>query len=185
MITQTASIVDSSTLINLAATDLLSEIVRRISPTCYICRSIVERECLYIRSADGAQVEELSPGQWIDDGIFLECEPSDPEREVFVNYAASLDDGEAMCLALASSRQWAVVIDDRKGQRFATELGIPVITASAIMQHWGNGKTDAEIAVALGKVEARARFRPAEDDPNYQWWMRSRRASAIRSELDI
>ena len=89
-------------------------------------------------------------------------------------YAASLDDGEAMCLALASSRQWAVVIDDRKGQRFATELGIAVITTSAIIQHWGKEKTPEEIAVALRKIETRARFRPAEDDPNYQWWMRSR-----------
>jgi predicted nucleic acid-binding protein len=174
VLTQTAAIVDSSTLINLAATDLLGEVVRHISPNCYICRSIVEQECLYIRSADGAQVEELRPGQWIEDGIFSECEPSNAEGEIFVTYAASLDDGEAMCLALASSRQWALVIDDRKGQRFATELAVPVITTSAVMQHWANGKTHAEIAAALGKIEARARFRPAEDDPNYEWWMRSR-----------
>jgi hypothetical protein len=153
---------------------LLGEVVRHISPNCSICRSIVERECLYIRSADGAQVEELHPGQWIDDRIFSECEPSDAEGEIFVTYAASLDDGEAMCLALASSRQWTLVIDDRKGQRFATELGVPVITTSAIMQDWARGKPPAEIATALHKIEARARFRPAEDDPNYEWWMCSR-----------
>jgi predicted nucleic acid-binding protein len=137
-------------------------------------RSIVERECLYICSADGAQIEELKPGQRINDGIFSECEPTDAEGEIFVTYAASLDDGEAMCLALANSRQWVVVIDDRKGQRFAAELGVPVVTTSAIMQHWGNGKAHAELAAALRKIEARARFRPAEDDPHYEWWMRSR-----------
>jgi predicted nucleic acid-binding protein len=174
VLTQTAAIVDSSTLNNLSATDLLHKVVRHISPNCSICRSIVERECLYIRSADGAQVEELHPGQWINDGIFSECEPSDAEGEIFVTYAASLDDGEAMCLALASSRRWMLVIDDRKGQRFATELGVPVITTSAIMQDWARGKPPAEIAAALHKIEARARFRPAEDDPNYEWWMRSR-----------
>lgn len=173
MLTQTAAIVDSSTLINLAATDLLGEVVRHISPNCYICRSIVEQECLYIRSADGTQVEELRPGQWIEDGILSECEPTDAERETFVTYAASLDDGEAMCLALASSRQLVVVIDDRKGQRFAGEQGVPVITTSAIMEHWGRSKTPEEISAALRKIEARARFRPAEDDPNYEWWMRS------------
>ena len=74
----------------------------------------------------------------------------------------------------ASSRQWVVVIDDRKGQRFAVELGVPVITTSAIMEHWGRENTPAEIAAALRKIEARADFRPAEDDPNYEWWMRSR-----------
>lgn len=174
MLTQTAAIVDSSTLINLAATDLLGELVGCISPACHICRSIVERECLYIRSANGAQVEKLRPGQWINDGIFSECEPTDAEGEIFVTYAASLDDGEAMCLALATSRQWEVVIDDRKGQRFAVELGVPVITTSALMEHWGRSKTPEEISAALRKIEARARFRPAEDDPNYQWWMRSR-----------
>ena len=174
MLTQTAAIVDSSTLINLAATDLLGEVVRQISPNCYICRSIVEQECLYIRSVDGAQVEELRPGRWIEDGIFSECEPTDAEKETFVTYAASLDDGEAMCLALASSRQLVVVIDDRKGQRFAVEQGVPVITTSAIMEHWGRENTPAEIAAALRKIEARARFRPSEDDPNYEWWMRSR-----------
>jgi predicted nucleic acid-binding protein len=78
-----------------------------------------------------------------------------------------------MCLALASSRQWVVVIDDRKGQRFATELGLLVITTSAIIQHWGDEKTPDEIATAVRKIEARARFRPAEDDPNHHW-MRSR-----------
>jgi predicted nucleic acid-binding protein len=174
VLTQTPAIVDSSTLINLAATDLLGELVRHLSPNCYICRSIVERECLYIRSADGTRVEELRPGQWINDGVFSECEPSDAEGEIFVTYAASLDDGEAMCLAVATSRQWAVVIDDRKGQRLAAELGIPVITTCAIMEHWGREKTPGEIAVALRKIETRARFRPAQDDPNYQWWMRSR-----------
>lgn len=174
MLTQTAAIVDSSTLINLAATDLLGELVKHISPTCYICRSIVELECLYIRSADGAQVEELRSDQWINDEIFSECEPTDAEGEIFVTYAASLDDGEAMCLALASSRQWVVVIDDRKGQRFSAELGVPVITTSTIMEHWGREKTPAEIAAALRKIEARAHFRPAEDDPHYEWWIRSR-----------
>jgi predicted nucleic acid-binding protein len=174
VLTRTAAIVDSSTLINLAATDLLDKLVGYISTSCHICRSIVERECLYIRSADGAQVEELRPGQWINDGSFSECEPTDAEGEIFVTYAASLDDGEAMCLALASSRRWVVVIDDRKGQRFAVELGVPVITTGAIMEHWGKEKTPSEIAAALRKIEARAHFRPAEDDPNYAWWMRSR-----------
>jgi predicted nucleic acid-binding protein len=174
VLTQTAAIVDSSALINLAATGLLGELVRCISPACHICRSIVERECLYIRSADGVQVEELTPDQWINDGIFSECEPTDAEGEIFVTYAASLDDGEAMCLALASSRQWVVVIDDRKGQRFAVDLGIPVMTTSAIIGHWGREKTPAEIAAVLRKIEARARFRPSEDDANYEWWMRFR-----------
>ncbi len=174
MLTQTVAIIDSSALINLAATDLLGELVGYISPTCHICRSIVEQECLYVRSVDGAQVEELRPSQWINDGIFLECEPTDAEGEVFVTYAASLDDGEAMCLALANSRQFVVVIDDRKGQRFATELGLSVITTSGIMEHWSREKTAAEIAAVLRKIEARARFRPADDDPNYEWWMRSR-----------
>ena len=173
MLTQTAAIVDSSTLINLAATDLLGEIVREISPNCFICRSVVERECLYIRSADGATVEELRPDQWINSGIFSECEPSDAEGETFVTYAASLDDGEAMCLTLASSRQWALVIDDRKGQRLATDLGIRVITTSAIMQNWARGKTQDEVASALRKIETRARFAPAQDDANYDWWRRN------------
>lgn len=171
MLTQTPVIVDSSTLINLAATDLLAELVGYISPSCFICRSIVERECLYVRSADGASVEQLRPDQWINDAILSECEPSDAEGETFVSYAASLDDGEAMCLTLASSRHWAIVIDDRKGQRFATELGLEIITTSSIMRHWARDKTPNEVASALRKIEARARFSPAEDDPNHEWWM--------------
>lgn len=103
----------------------------------------------------------------------MESSPNVNQR-IFVTYAASLDDGEAMCLAPATSRQWEVVCDDRKGQRFAVELGVPVITTGAIIEHWGRSKTPEEISAALRKIEARARFRPAEDDPNYKWWMRSR-----------
>ena len=43
------------------------------------------------------------------------------EQELFVNLAASLDDGEAMSLAIALSRNWHLATDDKKARRIFKE----------------------------------------------------------------
>ena len=116
MLTDRPAILDASTLINLAASGCVQELIRALGDRVLVCRYVKERECLYVRTADGTGTEPLEIQRWVDDGIIEQCELGVDEEEDFVNYAAQIDDGEAMCLAIARSRQLVIVTDDRKGR---------------------------------------------------------------------
>lgn len=171
MLTDESVIIDSSTLINLAATGKLAEIVACISEECVLCEEVISREMLFVRSVDGVQVERIEPQEWVQNGIFRTCSPTGDEEDEFVNFAASIDDGEALCLAIAYIRGWALAIDDKKGRRLALASGVNVISIGSIIRHWSTDKGRDEIREVLRAIEIRARYRPPEEDPDYQWWL--------------
>lgn len=174
MLTDRSAIVDASSLINLAASGVVHELMQELSERVLVCTYVKERECLYLRTADGAGTEAIDVQRWISDGILQQCELEGEEQDEFVNFAARIDDGEAMCFAIASSRQLVIVTDDRKGRRMATEAGLTVFTTAQIVRSWGDSHKPLEVANVIRSIEERARFKPPENDPEYEWWSNAR-----------
>ena len=94
------------------------------------------------------------------------------EVDRYVAYAEDLDDGEAMSLAIAQSRNLALVTDERKARRLARENApeLSLITTTEIIHTWAHGKEPSEVTAVVHSILTRARFLPADSDPLALWW---------------
>ena len=173
MIIERPAVLDTCVLINLLATDRITEVVRFIAPTCLVC-SAVSGESLYLRplEADG-KVEPVDLSPLIDAGVLTACQiEGSAEEELYVNYALELDDGEAMSLAIAQSRNFALATDERKARRIVREniAQLSIISTTEIINAWSEGKDRDEIIAVVRSIFARARFRPPDSDPLASRW---------------
>ena len=86
--------------------------------------------------------------------------------------AASLDDGEAMSLALCVSRNLALATDDRKAQTISAARSIPIVATSHLLRHWMEeaGIDRERVRSALRLIGTRARFGPWRGYPEQGWW---------------
>ncbi|HVW79364.1 MAG TPA: hypothetical protein VHB69_00285 [Mycobacteriales bacterium] len=96
----------------------------------------------------------------------------------YISLAVSLDDGEAATLALARSRGWPVVTDDRKAIRIAGSLrpAVRILDTPALLKLLARALRldDAAIANTLRMVEERASFVPSRSSPDAEWWSQHR-----------
>ena len=103
---------------------------------------------------------------------------SDEEKELYVDYATQLDDGEAMSLALVYSRGFSLASDDRKARRlFTEEIGNPkrLLSTSQILKEWPEkgGMDAANLKQVLTDVLRRGRFFPNSGDAHFEWWSKA------------
>lgn len=180
MIFQSSQILDACVLINLLASDEIETILRVSGRQSLIC-SVVQSESIYLRTEDPKAPEEhvdLRP--LINSGLLVVCSAeTDEEVELYVDYASVLDDGEAMSLAIALSRDYLLATDERKARRLFLETsGDPMrlISTSSLLRMWGEDQNSPGLLKqCLLKIERRARYQPPTTDENYQWWMDSSR----------
>src|SRR5262249_58869531 len=94
------------------------------------------------------------------------------EADDCVRLATTLDEGGAMCLAVAKNRGWLLGTEDRKAIRLATQLGVTPVTTPELVKHWADRSkaTDVELAVVLQSIQSFARFVPRRSSPLYAWW---------------
>ncbi len=172
-----AKIVDSCCLINLYATGNTLHILEVYRGELYVPQ-VVRDETLTIRKPSDEDVtklvtEAIDLREALDAGLLQECCLNN-ELEVgsFVRFASELDDGEAVCLAIAKSRGWAVATDDRKAIRVATEVEVATITTAELVRRWVDVAKPCEdqIGQVLRRIEQFARFRPRKASPLSQWW---------------
>jgi predicted nucleic acid-binding protein len=167
---------DASTLLNLLATGEIDAVLRSLPVRKFVC-SVAAGEVLYLRHEDADRAPEpVSIDPPIDRGLLTLAKPESPEEEaLFVQFAAKIDDGEAMALALCVSRGYALETDDRKARRIAAALAkpIPLLATSELLLHWceSDNINPDRIREVLGAVERRARFRPWPDYPLRDWWV--------------
>ena len=169
-------LLDSSVLINVLATRQVCDILRVLSSGAGICTA-VEAEALFLRGENPSDVpERVCLGPLIDAGGLgrLDLE-SDAEKEMYVDLAADLEDGEAMTLAIAHGRGLAAATDDRKARRIAAERcgnSLVLVRTTEILRDWVQVQSvdDATLRGVLKRIESIARFRPANDDPLRDWW---------------
>ena len=167
---------DASVLINLLAAQQAEQVILSLAVPAYICPAVLE-ETLYVRSERaGDPPDEVRVDELLDSGVLRRVELNDDEeQELYVAYSMSLDDGEAMTIALAESRSFAVATDDRKARRLAQRDGssvVSVISTPMLLRHWAHVKRPSGEAVrlAIHRIEVSARFRPGAADPLKGWW---------------
>jgi len=168
------TIMDASSIINIAASGHTKEIMAVVSELVFVCSYVREKECLYLRSADEKTIETIRLAEWQQAGMLQDCELTAIEEEQFLIYAGQVDDGEAMSLAIAKVRGFTLITDDRKAQRLATSDGITLLTTPQILHAWAADQHPSIVSDVLRTVESRARYRPSEGDPLNTWWLAAR-----------
>lgn len=170
-------IVDSCCTINLYAAGNLITLLPAIGAEWHIAEKVVT-ETLYIRRPDPDDAstlvrEPINLRPALDAGVLLPCNATEDESALFVELATLMDDGEAMCLAIAQSRNWTLATDDRKARRIAGERGVLVVTTAEIVKNWADvtGADDAVIATLLQNIQRFARFVPHRTMPLHEWWV--------------
>jgi len=170
-------IVDACCLINLYASRNVLDILRVLDGGFFV-PDLVKSESLFVRKEDDQDQTILVPEtidltKAFDGGLLHRCHlENEVEAERFVQFAMSVDDGEAICLALAKCRNWAVATDDRKAIRLAKAEGITTITTAEIVKLWADScnATDEAVAELLRRIERYARFSPRKGFPLHDWW---------------
>ncbi len=92
---------------------------------------LVTPEEAWIELQKGIQLGRLPNADWSWRTILTLTEA---ERDLMAQWMPPLDQGEAACLALAFSRGYAFLTDDRVARREARRLGVPVSGTIGILK---------------------------------------------------
>lgn len=166
-------VLDTCCLVNLAAIDGTLECLANFELIWYV-PTAVQAEGIFIRTAaDSREVRRIDLDTAVSSGVVKICAPADDtENALYVEFALSLDDGEAMALAIAKNRRWRLATDDRKARLRAKDVGVTSVTTPELVQLWASrtGCSAVEVANALRRIETLARFVPSGDSPGARWW---------------
>lgn len=139
----------------------------------------VKEEARYILQPDEEDASKLVKTDIdLDPAIrasFLhECDlEAEEETELFVQIATKLDDGEAVCFAIAKSRGWLLATDERPTENLAKKHGVSIITTPELVKHWADKTkaSEAEVAKVLWNIQTYAHYFPRKTLPMHSWWM--------------
>lgn len=168
-------LLDTCVLLNLLATGEIESILRALTKRWLVCAA-VEKESLYLRTEDPNNLlQPVSLAPLISAALLEICDIETPnEAQLYVNYSARLDDGEAMSVALAVARGYHLATDERKARRIFTEsaAALHLSSTSQILKEWTEiEKISRERAKSvLLAIVQKARFMPSASDENLQWW---------------
>ena len=119
------AILDACVLINLLASGRAEDIVTGSRYRFGIC-SVVKNESIYLRATDlNAPPEEVKLDPHLESNSLVVYElSSDAEKELYVDFATELDDGEAMSLALVHARGFAWLPTTKGPAIFMEEVAV-------------------------------------------------------------
>jgi predicted nucleic acid-binding protein len=172
------AIIDACCLINFYASTFLDSILKNLPLNFYVVEQ-VKYESLYIRKPDeserGFDYEPISLDQYFKSNLLkvisLETEG---EKNLFINLADQLDDGEAATLAIAISRKMRVITDDKKAIRILRQdfPAIHYLTTLDIIKEWSdkNFIEIEELKKALTNILIRANYLPPKKHHLFNWW---------------
>jgi hypothetical protein len=176
---QSVAILDACVLINILASGRAQEILTDSGFMFGIC-TVVSQESIYLRAADlNAPPDTVELAPFVKSkSLSVYALSGDKEQALYVDYAADLDDGESMTLALAFSRGFTVATDDRKARRiFLEDTGdvARLLSTPQILKKWsqGAGLTAGHLKNLLLEVSRRGRFSPHSGDPDFAWWSKA------------
>ena len=91
-----------------------------------------------------------------------------------VDFAASVDDGEATTGAIATHRNWAIGSDDRRASSFFAKVAphLQVVSTLELIKYWvdTNDLPTDVVCTALQNVRIRAKYQPHSKHSLYLWW---------------
>lgn len=173
-------IVDASCVISLYASSRMEDILVAVSQSVAVATHVRDVEALRIggRIASGVREpdERIDLQPFIDAGLLIVVQPeSESENIAYVNFAASVADGEAVTGAIAVHRHWAIGIDDLDARKlFAREAPqLQLISTPEFVKHWvDNAQPSPDVVrAALQDVRVRGRYVPGVRHPLHGWWM--------------
>src|SRR4051812_12020736 len=169
-------IIDACCTINLYAAGNLLTLLPALGAEWYVAENAIT-ETLYVRRPDpddGSKLvrEPINLRPALDAGVLHPTTVTDEESALFVELAGLMDDGEAMCLAIAQSRGWMMATDDRKARRIAGERGVPLLCTPQLLRQWSAAVAadERDVGRVLLAVHTLARFRPNRSLPDADWW---------------
>ncbi len=173
-------LIDTSVALNLLAAGAGGAVLEALGVKCFVCSAVVD-EAIYVRSDDPTKHREaVSIEPWLLSGAVDVTSPEGIlEEALYVQFAADLDDGEAMSLTICRARGYAFATDDRKAPRIAGRLALPTVqllSTAQILNHWAirTGATAGKLRQVLSAIELKARSIPPHDDPWRERWIRAR-----------
>jgi predicted nucleic acid-binding protein len=174
-------LLDACCLLNLHATRHVEEILQ-ILPARFAVVEAVANETLYTRrgggGADADEKDRVDLTLLTTAGLIEILHMESAEATSYVTFAAHLDDGEAMTIALALHRGGVVATDDRKAIRIIQTLApqVRIHTTAELLKAWADlvqlpPPALRTVLTVLMDVRQRARFAPGRHDPLQAWWL--------------
>ena len=175
IVVQEPQVLDACVLINLLASGEIEAVLTTGARRSLVC-SVVRAESFYLRGSEPGSIDQVDLEPLFTRRLLHSCQPdSESETDLYVDYASQLDDGEAMSLAIACSRAYALATDERKARRLFLSTGIDrsrLLSTSDLIRGWAAESIDTQRVIdCLLQIETRARYRPNAEDANYEWWM--------------
>jgi hypothetical protein len=168
-------VIDCCSLINLyTGWQGLDELAQLKGTTWYVCDAVMA-ETEYTRefSSDGFTRAPMDLARFIDRGLLRSARPENSaEMQDYVDFATEVDDGEAQTIAVARGRGYALLTDDYKASRLASELGLSIVSTPALLERWGrlSRANAARLRDIVRRISVLARFNPRADSPHRDWW---------------
>jgi len=168
-------VVDTSCLLNFCSAVDLREFLPATGLSWYVPSAVIG-ETIYVRivaNDGGVHREEVNLQPSLKSGVLTACGMRGlVESELYVRLARTLDDGEAMALAIAKSRGWMLATDDRKARNQAAMMGVNVLTTPEILRVWADLNTidHNTLRSVLRDIQHLACFVPAASAPEHEWW---------------
>lgn len=167
-------LLDACVVINLYACDQMKAVAQYYRS--FYVVDVVFQETMYVRrggtGGDADERDQVDLTRLAGAGELRIASPADEnELNTFIDLTRELDDGEAMTLAIALHRGYAIATDDRKAVRLA-DGRVPVLGSLDLMRDWAE---DTEISGPalrriLGDVRDRGRYIPRKGHPLRSWW---------------
>lgn len=168
-------ILDACCIINLYASSVMEEVLESITFPFFVDQYVREKEALKVKTEKENEFVDIDLDSFVQSGLLKEISlNAESEVNTFVNLAASLDDGEARCGAIASHRRLAVATDEKAGIRLFSSLNPPIPTISTLemLYHWSgsNSINTPKISLVLDNIERKASYRPGSKHKYFKWW---------------
>ncbi len=172
-------ILDACCVVNLYASRHFGRILETIPASVAVATYVRNKEARKIYGGPDEHVmqreEQIDLQPFIDRGLLTLVSPeSEAENVTYVNFAAALDDGEAITGAIAVHRHWAIGTDDRRALAFFAKAApqLQRLSTLELMKHWvDTSDLPADVVgTALRNVRLRARYEPHAKHPLYEWW---------------
>jgi hypothetical protein len=177
----TCLILDASCIISLYATGQMEAILRSIPRSVTVAAFVLDHEALWVYSGPDEAIKqakaEIDLQPFIEAGLLkVVTIDSHAEATLQINFAAEIDDGEAVTGAIALHRNWAIAVDDKKARAlFGREAGhLQLLYTLELVQHWAEtARPSSEtISAALENIYKRAVYQPGQNHPLYAWWLK-------------
>ncbi|MDA0246110.1 MAG: hypothetical protein OT477_22085 [Chloroflexi bacterium] len=144
---------------------------------------VAQKEALYIRGEPDGEGKrpkipiDLTP--FVQNGLLRLVEPVgevEADWQVYLSSQRPIPGrGEVITGAIAISRQWGIVMDDKRARRVIapSASGLQLLVTLDLVRHWVEvaRPSTAEITHLLKRIQRLASFTPAHDDPHHEWWV--------------